>query len=105
MVTKLTDATFRGAIESNALIVIRFYADWCGACKLFAPIFEAVSKEVQGAAFAAVDVDSNPLCSNTLQIKSLPTTLVIRNHQIVDKMVGGNSPEGFKLFLRKHGIG
>lgn len=104
MVIKLTDTTFRAAIDGNDTIVIRFYADWCGACKQFAPVFEAVSEEIQGAAFAAVNVDQNPLCSNTLKIKSLPTTIVIRNHQIIDTMVGGNSPGNFKLFLGKHGI-
>ena len=104
MVTKLTDATFRGAIDSNRTLVIRFYADWCGACKQFAPVFEKVSGEVKGAVFSAVNVDENPNCSSTLQIKSLPTTLVIQNHKIIDILVGSNTPDNFKAFLRKHGI-
>ena len=90
MATQITDGNFKTTVlDSNQVAVIDFWAEWCGPCKALGPIIEEMSKEYAGkAVIGKVDVDSNPETAMKYGIRNIPTLLVFKNGQVVDKQVG-----------------
>ncbi len=89
-VTNLTDATFDEIVNGSAEpVVVDFWADWCGPCKMIAPILEEIAVE-QGDAIKVtkLNVDENPLSAQAHGVMSLPTLLVFRNGEVDKKIVG-----------------
>lgn len=90
MAFELTDANFQSEVlDKEGVTVIDFWAEWCGPCRMIGPIIEELSNEYDGKALVGkVDVDVNPELSAKYGIRSIPTILVLRNGEIVDKHVG-----------------
>ena len=85
----LSDATFSSEISKHPLMVVDFWAAWCGPCRMIAPIVEQLAKEYTGrVAFGKLNVDENPLTSNEFQVQSIPTLLIFRDGQPVDGIIG-----------------
>ena len=80
-------------VENNELIVLDFYATWCGPCKVVGPIFEEVSKENEGQYFAKVNVDDEPELSQKFGIRSIPTILFIKRGEVQGKLIGMTTKE------------
>ncbi len=90
MALEITDANFEEIAATDKLIMIDFWAQWCGPCRSLAPVVEDLAKEYEGKAIIAkVDVDDNPDIVEKFSIRNIPTILFIRNGEIVDKAVGG----------------
>lgn len=88
MVAEFTDSNFKESVETG-ITVVDFWAEWCGPCKMIAPIIEELSNEYDGQVkFAKVNVDHNPELSMTYNIRSIPTILLFNNGEVVDKVVG-----------------
>lgn len=86
---EITDANFEEIIASDKPILVDFWAEWCGPCRMIGPIVEELANEYDGkAVIAKVDVDSNPNVSAKFGIRSIPTLLVFKGGEIVDKQVG-----------------
>ncbi len=86
---EITDANFEEIIASDKPILVDFWAEWCGPCRMIGPIVEELANEYEGkAVIAKVDVDSNPNVSAKFGIRSIPTLLVFKGGEIVDKQVG-----------------
>ena len=83
----LTSEEFNEKI-SNGLVVIDFFADWCGPCKMLAPIFDEISKEMEDVAFYKVDVDQSIDKAYEYKVSSVPTVLIFKDGELVDKFVG-----------------
>jgi thioredoxin 1 len=85
----LTDATFSSEVARHQLMVVDFWAEWCGPCRLVEPVIEELAGEYAGkVAFGKVNVDENPGTSQSFGIQSIPTILVFRNGQPVDGIIG-----------------
>jgi len=86
---EITDANFDEIIKSDKPILVDFWAEWCGPCKMIGPIVEEIAGEYEGqAVIGKVDVDSNPAVAAKFGIRSIPTLLYFKDGQIVDKQVG-----------------
>lgn len=85
----LTDGNFSSELTTHDLVVVDFWAAWCGPCRTVAPIVEELSKEYQGkVVFGKLNVDENPLISQNFGIQSIPTMLVFYKGKPVDGVLG-----------------
>lgn len=102
MVKKISEKEFNEVKESK-LAVIDFSAQWCGPCKMLAPILEDVSKELDGkVAFFNVDVDEAPALSNQFAIQNIPSLVVFKDGEKVDMQVGFQPRANLLQFINAH---
>jgi thioredoxin 1 len=90
MAIELTDANFDDIVlKSEVPVLVDFWAEWCGPCRMVGPVVEEIAKEYEGKAVVGkVDVDSNPEISTKFGIRNIPTILFFKDGEIVDKQVG-----------------
>ncbi len=90
MAFEFTDANFQEtAIATDSVTVVDFWAEWCGPCRMIGPIIEELSREYAGKVVVGkVNVDHNPEVSMKYGIRSIPTVLILKKGEVVDKQVG-----------------
>ncbi len=85
----LTDETFTPTINEGGVVLVDFWAAWCGPCRIIAPIIDELAGEYAGkATIAKVDVDNNPRVAMEYGIRSIPSLLVFKGGKVVDTIVG-----------------
>jgi thioredoxin 1 len=86
--TALTDDTFEETVTANDIVLVDFWADWCGPCKRFAPVFEAASEAHSDVVFAKVDTEAEQGLSAAANIRSIPTLMAFRQGILVFNQAG-----------------
>ena len=86
----ITDDTFEDEVEKSSLpVLLDCWAPWCGPCKMLAPTMDLLAEEQAGTIkVAKLDVDENPKTAQKFGIMSIPTILILKNGEVVDRMVG-----------------
>ena len=85
----LTDGTFDAEVRKGGLLLVDFWAEWCGPCHRVAPVLEEIAKERTGRLrLAKLNVDENPRTPSRFQITSIPTMLLFKDGRLVDGIVG-----------------
>lgn len=95
----LTDANFAKETEKGVTLV-DFHANWCGPCRMLAPVLEQVASDVQGkAVIAKVDIDSEQKTAAQFQITSVPTMILFKNGKEIKRLVGLRNAEAIKEMI------
>ena len=88
-IMKVTSTNFEEEVlNSEKTVVIDFYAEWCGPCKAYSPIVESVAEENEDIKVVKIDIDSAQDIAMNYRVMSIPTTVIIKNGQEVDRAVG-----------------
>ncbi len=82
-------------IDHKGIVLVDFYADWCGPCKATEPIIEELSESMKDVKFVKVDVDANQEIASKYSVFSIPTFLVLKNGEVVNQFVGAQSKDNF----------
>jgi thioredoxin len=90
MAVEITDGNFETVVKnSDKVVLVDFWAEWCGPCRMVGPIVEELAKEYDGkAVIGKLNVDNNPNVSMEFGVRNIPTILFFKNGKVVDKQVG-----------------
>ena len=96
---QLTKDNFEDVITRNDLVIVDFWAPWCGPCKGFAPVFEAASEKHSGIVFGKVDSDAQQELAGAFNIRSIPFLMVFREQVILFAQAGSLPPEALESVI------
>lgn len=104
MAFQFTDVNFqKEALDSKLPVLVDFYADWCGPCKMVAPIVSELAEEYDGIfKIGKLNIDNEADTAEKYRVMSIPTLMIIKNGEVVDKIVGAVSKAVLKDKLEAH---
>ena len=88
MILHVTKDNFKEVVENNKVILVDFYATWCGPCRMLGPVLEEISNEKNDVVIGKINVDDSRELANKFGIRSIPTMIVFKNGSEVDRMIG-----------------
>ena len=102
MTQSLTEQTYDEAlVAAEGLVMVDFWAEWCGPCRAVAPVLEQAAEE-SGVSLMKVNIDENPGLAARYGIRSIPTILFVKDGKIVDRVVGAAPKAAFQKIIDAH---
>ncbi|HZB74202.1 MAG TPA: thioredoxin [Nitrososphaeraceae archaeon] len=99
----LTDLNFSEEISKYPVMLIDFWAPWCGPCRMVSPIIEQLASEYAGrVVFGKLNIDENQMVPRSFGIQSIPTMMILKNSRVVDILVGASPKAQIETKLRQH---
>jgi len=98
---ELNEANFNETIENNSIVIIDFWAPWCGPCKQFGPIYEKTSEQYPDIVFGKVNTEDQQAIAGSFQIRSIPTTIILKENIAVFQQPGVMPEEGLKDVIKQ----
>lgn len=104
MALEITDASFNEVIsKKDTLVMIDFWATWCGPCQKIGPVIEELAQEYEGKAIIGkCDVDGNSDVVAQFRVRNVPTVVFLKNGELLDKLVGANPKSAFVEKIEKY---
>ena len=99
----LTEATLNETIENNNTVIIDFWAPWCGPCKSFGPIYEKTAEQYPDIVFGKVNTEDEQAVAGQFQIRSIPTTVILKEGIMIFQQAGVMPEEALKDVIRQVG--
>jgi thioredoxin 1 len=84
----LTEESFQQTVTQDGIVLVDFWASWCGPCRMFAPVYEEASEKHEDITFASIDTEAEQMLSGALQISSIPTLMAFRDGILVFRQAG-----------------
>lgn len=98
----LNDENFEKEI-SNGVTLVDFYADWCGPCRMMEPVIEELASEMSGkASIAKLDIESAQQVTSSFNVTSIPTLILFKNKEEVERLIGVKSKDDLTRIISKH---
>ena len=97
----LTGANFKDVVDNNDLVIVDFWAEWCGPCKSFAPVFSSAAENNPDIVFGKVDTEEAQDLANVFQIRSIPTLMVFKEQIVVFSQAGAMPAGNFDELIRQ----
>ena len=103
MTIEINDASFKNEVTDSAIpVLVDFWAPWCGPCKMIAPVLEEIASEYDGKVkVVKINIDENQTTPSTYGVRSIPTLILFKDGQEVEKIIGAQSKQNLKQMVDK----
>ena len=103
MVEHFTSETFEKAAAGDQIVLVDFWAPWCGPCRMIAPVIEEIAAEFDGRAVVGkIDVDEEPALAQRFGVMSIPTLIVLKGGKVVEQAVGARGKADVAAMISRH---
>ena len=103
MTIEINDASFKSEVTDSSIpVLVDFWAPWCGPCKMIAPVLEEIASEYDGKVkVVKINIDENQTTPSTYGVRSIPTLILFKDGQEVEKIIGAQSKQNLKQMVDK----